>query len=712
MAADPSLARRRGAVAWIALVGTVALAAAALPSQIGRGGRVAFAPEDDPWVRLDREITREFGMENPVLWLVEAERGTIWTRPVLERIVELTRAVLRIRGVRAVDVMSLASPNLRQVRMSASGIAPAYVMVSVPPTEEAIAELRTRVESDENLAGTLVARDGRAAIVVANFPGDEDADGIAAEALALRDRLSGPDAAIHVVGAPVLAAEARRAASALAAAAALAVIGAAVVAIAMLGASGLLAAAVAAVLALLWSAVALLVADAVVWPWSGLAVLPVLLLATTATAACAKSGDAVPRWWRVLAIAAVPAAGFAAVAIVSPPPVRAFGWAGAVGSVAAAIAGRVASPLAAVPRAAGWDTWLRGRSPPVAAAAVVIAAILAVPWVGSSFSLLGYGERYLPAGATEGLRSLRRLMAPPTSLAIRVRGEPGFLTDPEVLGAMDAVVQRARSDPHVARAQSLADLVKIVNRTFHDDDATYAVIPEEEGLAARYLALAYSPPFRRFVDRGLGRGAIWVDLASDRAADVAVALDALAAAMREHPVAGGVADGFGGDGAVLLVMARMARRLALATVALVAASVLTAAAAFGRGPAARTAVAAVASAAVSAGGLAWLGLPADLLTVSCIAGAAAAGAGAGAWTSVEGGALLVRVAGLSAGLGLAACAAPLAAANVVGLLLVGCGAAGLLAGAPSMRTARLASLARPRSSTTGHDEPRPASAGR
>jgi hypothetical protein len=668
--------------AWIAVAGSVAVAAAVLASSPGRAGRVAFLPDDDPWVRLDREITREFGMENPVIWLVEGSAGTIWSRPVLGTIVELTRAALRIPGVRAADVMSLASPNLRQVRMSATGIAPAYVMATVPPTDEAVAELRRRVEADPNLAGTLVARDGRAALVVANFPDGADSAALADAALALRDRLAGPDAAIHVVGAPILAREAGRAASGLVWPAGLAAVGAAIAAVAVLGASGLLAIALGAVLALLWSAMALVLVDAVVWPWSGLAVLPIALLGSTATAACLAAGDAVPRWSRVLAIGGATAAGFLTFAIVSGPPAHAFGTAGAVGGLAAAVAGRVASSLAAATPRPRLDAWMRRRRLAAGAAVVAIAAIASLPWIDTSFPLLGYGERYLPARATDGLRSLRRLMPPPTSLAVRVRGESGLLGSPAALAAMDQVVQEVRSDRRVVRAQSVADLVKIVNRTFHDDDPASAVLPAEDGLAARYLALAYSPPFRRFVDRGLGRAAIWIDLATDRPADVAGVLAGVTAAVRDHPIPSATVDLFGGDGAVLVVMARFARRLVAGAAALLVTTVVTVALLLGRRAAVHAAAGGLAAAAVAAGGLVWLGLPADLLSLSCVAGAAAAGAGSGAWTAVEGRPRLVLIAVLAATLGAVACTTPLAVAQLAGLSLIGCGAAVLLGAAP------------------------------
>ena len=94
-----------------------------------------------------------------------------------------------------------------------------------------------------------------------------------------------------------------------------------------------------------------------------------------------------------------------------------------------------------------------------------------------------------------------RLFPPPASLALRARGAPGFVAAPEALYALDAVADAARADPSVRSAMSIADVVKMVNRAFHDERPEFFAIPGDRAMAGRYLALAYSPAFRRFLDR-------------------------------------------------------------------------------------------------------------------------------------------------------------------------------------------------------------------
>ncbi len=61
---------------------------------------------------------------------------------------------------------------------------------------------------------------------------------------------------------------------------------------------------------------------------------------------------------------------------------------------------------------------------------------------------------------------------------IIVEGEtPGAIKQPEVLAKMDSLAQFARTLPHVGSVQSLADFIKILNRSMHGDDPKYERIP-------------------------------------------------------------------------------------------------------------------------------------------------------------------------------------------------------------------------------------------
>jgi predicted RND superfamily exporter protein len=243
----------------------------------------------------------------------------------------------------------------------------------------------------------------------------------------------------------------------------------------------------------------------------------------------------------------------------------------------------------------------------------------------TSFGLFGYGTRYLPPSAATDLRILARHFPPPTALAMRFRGAPGFLASPEVMKAFDGLTGAVRGDPAVVRALSLADLVKLVHRAFNENRDEYYAIPEDGGLIARYLALAYSPGFRTFVDRGFTRSALWVYLSSDQPDDLARVLGKLQTQLAARPIASAEADLVGGDGAVVLATARAARRLAIGAAVFVLLGAAGVAVLCGVRAGLAALIGGVTTAALAAGTFGWLGVPIDLVSLPCLIAAVTAG---------------------------------------------------------------------------------------
>ena len=80
----------------------------------------------------------------------------------------------------------------------------------------------------------------------------------------------------------------------------------------------------------------------------------------------------------------------------------------------------------------------------------------------------------------------------------------GDIKEPETLRKMEAFGEYLETLPMVSRTQSLADIVKRMNRAFHNDDPAYDRIPDTRAAVAQYL-LVYSfsadlSDFDQFVD--------------------------------------------------------------------------------------------------------------------------------------------------------------------------------------------------------------------
>jgi len=598
----------------LAITGAIGIALIVAP---GSEPRVALVDPDDPAATLDRQITNVFGLASPVVWIIEPRAGTVWSPAMLARVQALTRDVFRIPGVVAPDVVSLASPNLRDLVVDEEGMRPVYLMGTVPETPEAVATLRARVDGDPMLRGQLVSLDGRAAMIVANFRTSADAGAIARDAIALRDRHRGPDADVWVVGAPVLAMLASRAlpdvarrrivpALALALAVFVGVVGwrrataagiaSAVTVLASIGVTGRM--------------------GILVLPWTAIAV------AGVAFAACALTVAGRIDWRAVLGGGAGTLGALAGAAWLAPGAERALAWGGIV-----------AIPLAAVTigtarLALRVDGTVRGRRLPAlrgAAALAVVALATGVASLREDFALAGYPARYLPASIAPDVDALSRLFPPPQSLALRVRGEPGFVSSPDVLRAFGRITVSATADPVVRSATSLADLVAIVHRSFNDGRPEFALVPNDRGLVARYLALAYSPGFRRFVDRALADAAIWITIdAQATPRDLARIETLVDATLAAAPPPDAVVDRFGGDGAVTLAMAASARRTVVGGLGVLVATLLSVVVAAGPASARRALAVSTLMVAGVAGTLGWCGHALDLLTVPLLVATALA----------------------------------------------------------------------------------------
>ena len=660
--AASSLGRRRALVSLLLVFLTAAAIVAAMPGLRVAVQHAGLMAAGDPIAALDRQITTEFGMQNPVVWIIEAPQGTIWTPSMLARIRDFTREVFTIPGVIAPDVIGLASPNMRGLTVTNGAMRPEYLMAEVPTTPAATEQLRLKVEGDPNYRGTLVSEDGTAAMVVANFRSDADLDAVGRAALALRDRYRDASTRVYATGAPVMGIQVPGALPPLAASLALVVL---VALLSLTIALGVRAAAhsfFAAMLACVWTVVSVAIAGEVSIPWTLYALFPTAILAAAMAVMPMPDRPAASQF----GVGALLAIGFAVLAAITGPPVRAFGVAGAAGALCAIAAGAAVrrsgdsrgSPVRSVPR-------LR-----LAAAVCVVVAALGLPRVHTSFGLPAYAEHYLPAAAVEDLHAMVRHFPPPTSLAIRMRGEPGFVQSPEVLTAMDGVVEAVREDPAVSRAMSLADVVKMVHRAFNDNREDFLVIPRDRGLITRYLLLAYSPMFRRFVDRAFKRSAIWVYASSDRPADLARIEGRIEAQLAAHPVPNAEVDPIAGDGALLLVMANQGERLALGSVALLLL------AAFGMlGYGLRAAgwwlAGGLSAAGVAAGAGGWLGVPLDLVSLPVFVAAAAAGATVAALAALWPAHRWDRAAAGIAAAAVPALLLPFTAAHLVGLMLLG-----------------------------------------
>ena len=68
-------------------------------------------------------------------------------------------------------------------------------------------------------------------------------------------------------------------------------------------------------------------------------------------------------------------------------------------------------------------------------------------------------------------------------------GREGGITDPDYLRAVDAFAEWYRGQPQVAHVQAFPDIMKRLNKNMHGDDLAFDRLPDDSALAAQYLLL-------------------------------------------------------------------------------------------------------------------------------------------------------------------------------------------------------------------------------
>jgi len=162
----------------------------------------ALVPRSDPRVLADREIRAEFGIEDPIVILVEAEgsRG-IYTADTLALLRELTEGALELEGVSPVNVVSLATEKVD--RLQGSGLRFRPVLDPLPVDEAELERTRDDVRAIGLYTGTLVSEDEGAAAVYVGVPAEADRDAFCRAVRELVSSTPPTAASVEVIGAPI-----------------------------------------------------------------------------------------------------------------------------------------------------------------------------------------------------------------------------------------------------------------------------------------------------------------------------------------------------------------------------------------------------------------------------------------------------------------------------------------------------------------------------
>lgn len=165
----------------------------------------AFIPKDHVSVQTRDQVREVFGLKDPVILAVVSEdQQGIYTESSLALIRSLHESVLEIDNIRDDRVYSLASES--SISGNESGINVRSYLEPFPKTPQEIAAVRQRVKSMAPHLGSLVSKDGGAALIVAEVVDQDVADTTYQRLLELAEKanlefsLGHSQTQIHVAG--------------------------------------------------------------------------------------------------------------------------------------------------------------------------------------------------------------------------------------------------------------------------------------------------------------------------------------------------------------------------------------------------------------------------------------------------------------------------------------------------------------------------------
>jgi predicted RND superfamily exporter protein len=572
-------------------------------------------PQHHPYVQVYNRINEQFGGGAAVIIGIMPHGGDVFTPQALGKVARITARLEAMPELARGAVWSLAAQRVKRIALEDGELDVRQLMPTVPRDPQAIARLRAETFADPRFVGTLVAADGSAAAVVADFPTE-------AQGPALQERLErlvaperDAETDIAIAGGPVVVAALDRAAGQMAILFPIALL---VIGLVHYEAFRTWQAMILPLVTAILSVISALGLTG----WLGLpldtwsAITPVAILAVAAGHAVqilkryyeeyARLGDSraavvesLTHVGPVMVTAGViAAAGFASLATFEVNSIRVFGLLMAAGILSAlaiemtfmpAVRVILPAPRRRERRRAGDERWLarvlrrvadvvvaRPGRVLVAAAALLVLALPGAWRVEVDNSLRGL----FPASGA--LRrddaAINAHFAGTSTLRLLVEGdEDGVLEDPEVLRAMADLQRFLEGFPEVGHTVSVVDYLRQMDRTMRGGGAADDGLPTSRRLAGQYLLLysmAGPDDLSNVVDAAYRRGAILAYTRSDETAFAerlfARTREFVAARFQGLPVRVGIAGGsLGAQAAVNAVVVREKVRNVLQVAAII-----------------------------------------------------------------------------------------------------------------------------------------------
>lgn len=129
-----------------------------------------LVPQSHEFVKIHNKYSGTFGGANNIVVMYTVEDGTIFTKEHLTNIFKMTEGMDTVYGVNHNQIESIGHRTVRHLKVAAGGTLRAEpVMLRAPQGQDEVDEIRRIVHNAENVYGLIVSLDDKSALIRANF---------------------------------------------------------------------------------------------------------------------------------------------------------------------------------------------------------------------------------------------------------------------------------------------------------------------------------------------------------------------------------------------------------------------------------------------------------------------------------------------------------------------------------------------------------------
>jgi len=129
-----------------------------------------LVPQTHEFVKVHNKYSGTFGGANNIVVMYTVDEGTIFTKEHLTNIFKMTEGMDTVYGVNHNQIESIGHRTVRHLKVAAGGTLRAEpVMLRTPQGQDEVDDIRRIVHNAENVYGLIVSLDDKAALIRANF---------------------------------------------------------------------------------------------------------------------------------------------------------------------------------------------------------------------------------------------------------------------------------------------------------------------------------------------------------------------------------------------------------------------------------------------------------------------------------------------------------------------------------------------------------------